>query len=240
MNTVNANSDAARYQLKSELARACLDTPRVHGRRRLAWTNSVCILYLFVGIAGFRPSPPAPILVKPLQEPVPVVIEPLPPPPAPPAAEIKPEEQPKDSDKPAVPNLVLVTPDSPAINFAVPTPGGIVVPFIQAMAPPAEAAPQRVVAAPAPAPSTLKSTGEGGDRPLPPYPKMAQDLAQQGTVVLLLTADEAGIITAAEVKESSGSSILDHASVEHVKKHWTVLPGPRGRLFLAPISYTLK
>ena len=68
---------------------------------------------------------------------------------------------------------------------------------------------------------------------------MAKQLGQQGTVVLLLTADEAGVLTAVEVKESSGSSILDHAAADFVRRHWTVSPGTRGRLFQARIDYKL-
>jgi TonB family protein len=68
---------------------------------------------------------------------------------------------------------------------------------------------------------------------------MAEQLGQQGTVELLLTADEAGLIVSAEVKVSSGSSILDRSSVEFVKRHWTVSQGARGRLFQARINYKL-
>ncbi len=68
---------------------------------------------------------------------------------------------------------------------------------------------------------------------------MAEQLGQQGAVVLLLTADEAGVIISVEVKESSGSSILDRAAADFVKRHWTVSPGARGRLFQARIDYKL-
>jgi len=48
------------------------------------------------------------------------------------------------------------------------------------------------------------------------------------------------VITSVEIKETSGSSILDRASVDFVKRHWTVPPGPRGRLFQATINYILS
>ena len=48
------------------------------------------------------------------------------------------------------------------------------------------------------------------------------------------------MIVSAEVKESSGSSILDRAAADFVKRHWTVAPGTAGRLFLARINYKLK
>ena len=114
----------------------------------------------------------------------------------------------------------------------------MVVPNAAAVAPP-EAPVQRVAAARS-QPSPLNNTGEGGDRPEPPYPKMALEMGQQGSVVLMLTVDEAGLVISAEVKEPSGSSILDRATLEFVKKHWTVPPGARGRLFQATIAYVLK
>ena len=43
---------------------------------------------------------------------------------------------------------------------------------------------------------------------------MAEDLGLQGSVELLLTADEAGVFISVEVKGSSGSSILDHAAAD--------------------------
>jgi hypothetical protein len=65
-----------------------------------------------------------------------------------------------------------------------------------------------------PSPAVLENTGQGGERPEPPYPPWPSSWASKATVELLLTADEAGVIISAEVKESSGSSILDRASVD--------------------------
>ena len=49
--------------------------------RKLAWVNSICILFLLIGIAGSRP---ASIRIKPLppmEEASAAIVEPLPPPP---------------------------------------------------------------------------------------------------------------------------------------------------------------
>jgi protein TonB len=139
---------------------------------------------------------------------------------------------------------VIVTREAPTIRFSVPTPGGpLVVPEALSVAPPPPASEQQAPPPPRrePAqPNLLNNTGKGGDRPTPDYPRMAEQLGQQGSVVLLLTADEAGVIISVEVKESSGSSILDHAAVDFVKKHWTVPPGGPGRLFQARIDYVFK
>ncbi len=239
MNAIHANAGAGGYQLKDELARVCLPAPHAHDQRNLAWTNSICLLFLIVGLVGFRPAPPPPILVKPLEEPAPVIIEP---PPAPPPAPVELSQDNKPPEKPETDQpKVLVTLASPAVIFSVPTLNGTLVTVKQYQVPAeTHAAPQAPPPQPPAQPSRLENTGQGGDRPEPTYPKMAEDLGQQGTVVLLLTADEAGLIMAVEVKESSGSSILDHASAEFVKKHWTVSPGARGRLFQAAINYKLR
>jgi TonB family protein len=241
MNTINqyAVAGADGYQLKSELARNCLPAPHAHDQRNLAWTNSICILFLIIGLAGFRPNPPPRIPVKPLEEPAPVVIEATPPPPTP--AELQPDDQPLVKPDSPPPRIVVVVPTAPGIKFAVPTPGGVLVaPKEYTVTPPPapvqEAAPPRTEPAP---PSRLENTGQGGARPSPPYPKMAEQLGQQGSVELLLTADGAGVIISAQVKESSGSSILDNATAEFVKRHWTVSPGAGGRLFQARITYKL-
>jgi hypothetical protein len=60
MNTNNANTAGGR-QLKSELARICLPAPHAHAERNLAWTNSICLLFLIIGwLASVRPRRPCP------------------------------------------------------------------------------------------------------------------------------------------------------------------------------------
>ena len=129
---------------------------------------------------------------------------------------------------------------SPAILFSSPTLNGTLVPLKQYQVPAeTNSVPQTPPPREPAQPGQVTSTGVGGDRPEPTYPKMAEELGQQGSVVLLLTADEAGLIISAEVKESSGSSILDRAAADFIKRHWTVPPGARGRLFQARIDYKL-
>ena len=54
MNHMDANRTAPGYELKNELARLCLSTARREPERKLAWVNSVCILFLLIGILGAR------------------------------------------------------------------------------------------------------------------------------------------------------------------------------------------
>ena len=71
-------------------------------------------------------------------------------------------------------------------------------------------------------PAVLNTTGSGGERPQPPYPKIALEQGQQGSVTLRMTVDDAGLIQTIEVAQSSGFPVLDHSALEFVKRHWTV------------------
>jgi protein TonB len=224
------------YQLKSDLARVCLPHPQGHPQRTLAWVNSICFLFLFVALSGARPRLPAPKPLPPLEEPLPIIVQPLPQKPPPQSEQPNKEESTKD--KAPAPRVVVVTPDSPAISFSVPTIGNVLVPNALAQAPPSE--PPKAPAAVHHEPKTIGSTGEGGDRPQPPYPEMALKFGEQGTVVLLLTVDDSGLVESITVKESSGSAILDRSALDFVKRHWIVPPGRGGRVFQATISYQIK
>ena len=132
----------------------------------------------------------------------------------------------------------MVTPESPAINFSVPTVGNLVVPNGIAKAPPV--APLRTVAPLHTLPTVLNTTGAGGERPQPPYPKIALDHGQQGSVTLRMTVDDAGLIQTIEVARSSGFPFLDHSAQEFVKRHWTVPPDKGTRTYEATINYKIQ
>ncbi len=228
---------AASYHLKSELARVCLPAPGRAVPRRLAWVDSICLLFLLIGVLGNQSRLPPRKPVPPLEQPVPVIIEPLPAV-VPPTTAAQPTEQQNDDDKPQVPSIQAVTLDTPAINFAVPTPGSLLVPMSVAPTP-VEGVMKR--AAPVKHdPTTIDNTGAGGERPKPStYPRIAEELGQQGTVTLLLTVDDSGKVISADIKESSGSPILDGQAQDWVRRHWIVRPVNGGHTFLAPIRYHL-
>jgi len=228
----------ASYQLKSDLARVCLPAPGRAVPRRLAWTNSVCLLFLLIGVIGAQSRLPPRRAVPPLEQPVPVIIEPLPPV-VQPTVESKPDEQQNDDDKPQVPSIQAVTLDTPAINFAVPTPGSLLVPM--SVAPTPVEAPLKRAAPVKHDPTTIDNTGAGGERPAPQdYPPIARELGQQGDVKVLLTVNDAGKVISTEIKESSGSAILDEAAQNWVKRRWIVPPANGGHLFLVTFQYHLK
>jgi periplasmic protein TonB len=232
----------AEYQLKSELARVCLPAPERQASRRPAWASSISLLFLLIGITGMQSKLPLLRTVPPLEQPAPIIIEPLPPVTPPPTAEQKPSEQQNDDDKPETPHVQAVVIDAPNINFSVPTPGSLLVPMNAAEAP--QQGSMRRAAAPVvkQEPQAITTTGKGGDRPQPDYPERALLLQLQGTVTLLLKVDDAGRVISSDVTESSGSPILDEAARRDTKRRWTVPPAEfhGGRLFTVSIRYVLR
>jgi protein TonB len=238
MQILDANGLALGYELNSELARVGLHATESDPDRKLAWVNSICILFLLIGIVG---STPASIKIKPLppiEEVNAAIVEPLPPPPQVQSDQQNPEPQ-HDQEHSDTPQVVVVTLESPTISFSVPTIGNLLVPNAIAKAPPV--APLNQPVAPLHAlPTLLNTTGNAGERPQPPYPKIALDQGQQGSVMLRMTVDNAGLIKTIEVAQSSGFPVLDHSALEFVKRHWTVPPGKGTRIYEATINYKLQ
>jgi TonB family protein len=230
---MDANRTAPGSGLKSELARFCLPAASRDTNRTLAWANSICILFLLIGIAGARS---AAIQIKrppPLEEVIPTVVEPLSPPPPTTPQPLQPQEQ--NDEKPNLPQVVAVTMNTPNINFSVPTVGNLVVPAQLAVAPPAST---KAVEALKEVPLTLQQTGTGGNLPTPPYPELAFQLGQQGSVVLLIAVDEKGQILSINIKQSAGP-ILDRSCTDFVRRHWIFPSGPAGRVYEQPFVYSL-
>jgi TonB family protein len=224
---------APQRELHSELARWSLVSSQTSIDGRLSWTNSILALFLAIGLVGARTHPPPPKVPPPLEEAAPVIIEPLPPPPA---TENTAAPEPTQPDQSIVAPSIVV-PNAPSINFSVPTVGTLVAPVTMAAAPAAQSKVRE--SEPAPLAPTVLQTG-AADRPAPSsYPEGARLLGQQGTVTLLMTGDAAGNIVSMQIQQSSGSSILDHAAEQWVKRHWKLPPGPAGREFEAGIQYLL-
>jgi periplasmic protein TonB len=243
MQTLDADGLALRYELNSELARVGLHATESDPDRKLAWVNSICILFLLIGIAGSRPAAIRIKSLPPIEEVNAAIVEPLPPPPQVQSDQQKQEPQ-DDQEQPDTPQVVVVTLESPKINFSVPTIGNLLVPNAIATAPPVVPMKQPVATlhnVPAvPNPAVLNNTGNGGERPQPPYPKIALEQGEQGSVMLRMTVDDAGLIKTIEVAQSSGFPVLDHSAVEFVKRHWTVPPGKGSRIYEATINYKLQ
>jgi protein TonB len=235
MKPTNANRISPGYELKDELARYCLPGSNRDPNRKLAWVNSICILFLLIGVLGAKPASVAIRPVPVVEEAIPTIIEPLPLPPQ----TVAPNENPDETEeqRSEAPQVVVVTPDAPNINFAVPTIGNLLAPSAMAQAPPLKPLQQ---VAPVSQLARLSNTGTGGERPQPTYPKIALEQAEQGTVVLQMTADAAGTITSIQVKESSGFPVLDHGAMDFVKRHWTLPAGTTNQLFETSITYKIQ
>ncbi len=226
---MDANQTKPVYELKGELARLCLPQANRDTNLKLAWVNSICILFLLIGILGARHGSIAIKPTPPLEEIVPVVIEPITLPP-----EVTTEKKPTDEDKNDAPRVAVVIPQSPNISFSVPTIGSLIVPANLASAPPLE--PMRPVTTI----NLVSSTGAGGERPEPPYPKISLQEGQQGTILLLLGGDAAGNVISMDLKESSGFPLLDNATVDFIKRRWHLPPGGGSQLFQTRITYKLQ
>jgi len=216
--------------LRDELSQLCLPSARQDPDRLLAWANSVCLVFLLIGVFGARRGRVDIPSVPPLDEPVPVVTEPTVV-----APQENPEPKPADqSHEPEPAAVTVVLPTIPGISFAVPTVGKLVSESALEAAPPTEPVKHYAEVL------SLNNTGAGGDRPEPPYPPLAREEAQQGTVVLRMTADAAGNVLTAEVKHSSGYPILDHSTVDFVKRHWRLpADGKPGQSFETTFNYQL-
>jgi protein TonB len=59
--------------------------------------------------------------------------------------------------------------------------------------------------------------------PKPEYPSEAQEMKQQGTVVLRVTIDANGNVSDVAIKQSSGHVLLDQAALRTVRR-WKVEP----------------
>ena len=227
---MDANRTLPAYELKSDLARYCLPSANRDAHLKLAWTNSVCLLFLLIGLAGARRGIIAIKPAPPIQEIVPVVVQPLILPP-----EATPEKQETPAEKNDAPPVNVVIPPSPSVSFSVPTIGALVVPANLAVAPPLQPMrPQQTQV------GSLNATGGGGERPQPPYPPIAKQTGEQGTVVILLDGDAAGNIVNIEVKQSSGFPVLDRATVDFLKRHWRLPTGTDSRRFQTSITYQLQ
>ena len=232
---MDANRTSPANGLKSELAWFCLPQTKRDPNRKLAWVNSICIFFLLIGLVGAKPASISKQPPPPLVEVVPAIIEPAPPPPT---MEEPQRRNETEQDKQDTPQVVVVTPESPSINFAVPTVGNLSVPSSIAQAP--SLAPMTPVAPLRSRPTAISTTGNGGERPAPPYPKIAQEEGEQGSVTLSITVDDAGNISQVELKESSGSALLDRTALDYVRKHWIIPPINGARFYESTITFQLR
>jgi periplasmic protein TonB len=225
------------YELSDDLAQLCLPSEFKDSYRSLAWVDSVCLLFLMVGLIGLRPPK---IVERPLnapQEIVPVILTPPEEQPKP-QPQIKPPDEPQETpdvpaEAPQIPTVVAA--NTPNVAFAVPVEGPV------ALAPMAHAAPPPplVSAPPKIAKFDPNATTGGGSYPPPEYPYEALRSRYQGTVIIELTVDPSGVVTSAKLQTSSGFGLLDEAALKVVKKRWRFPPGAP-RYYYWPCTFKIQ
>src|SRR2546427_2753465 len=82
--------NASGYSLHSDLAQFCLPAASRDANRKLAYVNSICLLFVAVGLAGINPTPLEQRVPEPVQAFVPVELAQ---PPEPPKTEPQPQDQ---------------------------------------------------------------------------------------------------------------------------------------------------
>jgi periplasmic protein TonB len=229
---------SSNYVLRSELAQFCLPAADRDASRRLAYVNSVCLMFLIMGVVGIR----APHLIRKdpeaVQQFMPVDLTP-----------VEPEQQPQNQPPPEeVPDQPLDTPsdapviatvvaaDASAVRFAVPVTGPVVF------------APAQFAQAPPPNPQKasnsqpvrfVRNKTDGGYYPDPIYPRLAMEQKLQGSLELHVWVDPTGAVTKVEINKSSGFGVLDRAAQDCVRNKWRFPPG-ENRWFSWPFEFRLQ
>jgi TonB family protein len=225
------------YALSSELAKLCLPAEYRDFNRKLAWVNSICFLFLVIGLVGLKAPKVVVRAINMPTEQVPVVFTP---PEETPKTQpdVKPDEpqQEETLDTPQV-ATVLAAPDSAAVAFAVPVEGAIAVKEARFATPP----PPVGMAPPRPK-TFIPGHGEAGRFPWPTpldYPRDALSQQAQGKVELDVFIDASGAPVKVEIRTSSGHASLDRASQQWVKNRWHWLAGEE-RHYYVPFVWQLQ
>ncbi len=208
------------YALSDDLARLCLPYEYRDSNRFLAWVNSICFLFLLIGLVGLKAPK---IVIKPLSQPqeiVPVVFTPPEEQPKvqPEVKQDEPEPQDKPLETPEVATVVAAA-DPSSVAFAVPVEGAVAIaPARFATAPPP------INTAP-PKPTKFDPNANAGTFPPPNYPGIAIRNRYQGTATIEILVDPAGSVTSTKVLKSSGYPVLDEAAMQVVKSQWRFKAG---------------
>lgn len=231
------------YRLNSDLALYCLPSASRDATRKVAWANSICLMFLTVAILGVK----QPVFVireaEPPPEPLPVVILPPPLEPEPQQQMIRPEEEPPeevqdDVEIPVVAPVIVAAPD--AANFSVPVEGFTALSSdVRSVPPPPAIIPK------APPPDNLpkpvfRNIRFGGrefrKQPPPGYPDEFSRNRIGGTVEALITVGTNGVVSRVEVGRSSGFPALDRHVADFIRKEWKAEPGD-GALYRIAITF---
>lgn len=166
------------------------------------------------------------------------------------------QAQPPVPPPPAPPELVRHTPAPPqSTPHSVPLPQSIPV-VVDTVDPAVVAAaalaltPTQIQGSPAEplsldSPGTAHSALQVLQSPPPPYPPQALQQRQQGEVLLRVSIDASGKVSAVEIERSSGHRLLDQAARRQVLRHWRFAPAQRDGQHipaqgLVPINFRIE
>jgi periplasmic protein TonB len=237
---MSSDKNATRpHALSSDLVRMCLPSELTDSEHRyLAWVNSICLLFLLVGLVGLR----TPLAVqRPANRPaevVPVIFTPPAQPraPEPVLASEAPAGQ-QEAPKPAprvAPMVAAILPGQ--LAFPVPVAQAVAVAELARAAPPAA-----VASTAATGPSRLDPNAAGAESfcPAPQYPPFAVRNRYEGVVTIELHVNASGSVAEAHVQTSSGFNVLDDAALDVVRNRWHFPPGS-DRWYFWPCEFRLK
>jgi protein TonB len=210
--------------------------------RRLAWVNAICALTLLAAAvpAARLPAPEPTVATAPPLTPVEVELTaPIPAAPAPSVPVAQSVAAPAPAPEP--PRPTVVTAERPALTARVPLrevrPAASLW-TAPAPAPPAASSSEAPAAVAAPAaavaPAASPFVPQPGSRqtPQPPYPDLARQRGQTGTVRIEFAVTPGGQVTDAVVALSSGFPLLDAAALNTVRDRWQFPAGPARRHYV--------
>lgn len=87
--------------------------------------------------------------------------------------------------------------------------------------------------------SGISGVGGGGRFPTPPYPSFARSRGIQGTVMLTIVVNSAGLVEKTLVSNSTGFSELDSYAASWVRRNWR-FPAGNARTLRLPVVFKLR
>ncbi len=216
--------NSGEYRLRDELAQFCLPAANRDVTRKFAWANSICFLFLLIGLIGLKPPEMVIRKVEHVDEVVPAVFEP------PPIQQTVETEQPPEennNDTTEAPQIVtIVAADPSAASFAVPVQGAtMVAPAHLASAPPLRTAPPKVSTAP----KIKEFVGGTGRYPDPMFLANIIPSGAEAVVVVEWEVDERGKLVDIKIKESSAYPAWDKNVLETMRRKWVFTAADAGR-----------
>jgi TonB family protein len=207
--------------------------------RSLAWINSICALFLLVGVLGFRSRPNHQSPTRDQTNVVPIVFMPevkqeeL----KPVFTEFSPSSQSETVAETTPPPVVAVA-ESAQVSFPVPVQGPVTLVVPRYSPQPSVPTPSR------PAASARQITFNADNNPhgyfpKPTYPPSELAAHHEGRVMLAVVIAPNGKAQSVTVNQSSGWEKLDEAAVQKVRDDWDFGPG-NTRYFHVPLVFQIQ